>query len=138
MNIRIVHRYLAEYNQYQKPRVERQIQEETGDALKNRDLRIRYLKKELDDTHFKSILHARYKKLAFRRQVHDVITSTNMILGGMLYAIMDVRTTEEWEKIWNMMREIRNSTNEILRKISKEHNYKQVIQYNEHFKIDEY
>lgn len=138
MNIRIVHRYLAEYNQYHKPRIERQIQEETGDALKNRDLRIRYLKKELDDTHFKSILHARYKKLAFRRQVHDIVTSTNMILGGMLWAIMDVRTNEEWEKIWEMMREIRNSTNEILRKISKEHNYKQVIQYNEHFKMDEY
>ncbi len=136
--IQICHRYLAEYQQYTKPRIERQIQEENRNPLENRDLRIRYLKKEIDDTHFKSILHARYKRLAFRRQIHDIITSTNMILGGMLWALLGAKSKDEFMKIWEMMKEIRISTNDILKKISKEHNYKQTIQYHENFKIDEY
>ena len=136
--IRICHRHLAEYQQYRKPRIERQIQEENQNPFENRDLRIRYLKKEIDEIHLKSILHARYKKLAFRRQIHDIITSTNMILGGMLWAILEVKTVDEFVKIWEMMNEIKNSTNQILSKISKEHNYKQLVQYQTSFKIDDY
>jgi hypothetical protein len=136
-NMNECHRYIAEFEQYRKRRIEHEIRE-VNDPNIHRDLRIRYLRKEVDETHMKSILHARYKKLSFRRQIHNIIVPTNMIIGGILWSILEIRTIEELKVLYQMLLELRESTNQILLQISKQHNYKQLIEYKKNFQIVDY
>ncbi len=128
------HRYIAEYNQYARTRIERQINEED----ENMDLRERYLENELTEKSFKSTLHMREKKRLYRKRVHEIIISTVMIMGGLLWSAMDCKTEDELKRIQKMFLELRDSTNEMLKKLALEHKYTTSVEISIDMRIPSY
>ncbi len=127
-------RHVLEYDQYKQ----RQVERELASVDNNQDLRLRYIKKEFDDKQFKTTLHIRNKKHLFRKQSHEVIVSTKIIFGNLLWNLMESKTKEEFNKIYAMFSDLRVSTNQILERISEEHNYKTRIEFSERLNFPNY
>jgi hypothetical protein len=127
-------RHVAEFNQYREGQIEREL----ASIDNNQDLRLKFVKKEIDEKHFKVTLHMRNKKHLFRQQVHEVIVSTKIIFGNMLWNLMEAKTKEDFMKIYNMFTDLKNSTNEILERISKEHNYKSRVEFTNNLNFPQY
>lgn len=127
-------RHVLEYSQYR----EGVIETELASVDNNHDLRMKFIKKEISEKQFKVTLHMRNKKHLFRQQVHEVAVSTKIIFGNMLWNIMSATTSVEFMKIFEMFRELRESTNGILQRISVEHNYKSRIEFSESLSFPSY
>jgi hypothetical protein len=70
------------------------------------------------------VLHMRNKKNQFRKLIHQLFDSTFMIVGGLLWNITETKNVDEFIKIYDMLMDIRNSTNEVVKDLSEKHNYK--------------
>ncbi len=127
-------RHVAEFNQYREGQIEREL----ASIDNNQDLRLKFIKKEIDEKHFKVTLHMRNKKHLFRQQVHEVIVSTKIIFGNMLWNLMETQNKEDFMKIYNMFMDLKNSTNEILLRISQEHNYKSRVEFSNNLYFPQY
>jgi hypothetical protein len=133
-NIEHVRRNLAEYNIYSRQRYARLIHE-NGDNL---ELRVRFLKNEMDEKKFKTILHMRTKKNQFQKLIHELIISTVTIVTGLLWSMLEVRALHDFLKITEMMFDLRTSTNEMIQKLKEKHNYTEQIVIGEFFEIPRY
>ncbi len=127
-------RRVLEYDQYRQGELERELLS----VDKNQDLRIKYLKNEIDEKHFKTMLHMRNKRHLFRQQVHEVIVSTKIIFGNMLWNIMETKNIEDFMKIYRMFGELKTSTNEIILRISDEHGYKAKVEFSDNLVFPHY
>ncbi len=133
-NIDDYRRHVYEYHQYRQDEIERELQS----VDKNQDLRIRYLKNEIDEKHFKTMLHMRNKRILFRQQVHEVVVSTKIIFGNMLWNINESKSLEDFVKIYKMFNDLRESTNGILLRISEEHAYKAKVEFSDKLRFPQY
>ncbi len=102
------------------------------------DLRERYLENDLPEKSFKSTLHMREKKRLYRKRVHEIIISTVMIMGGLLWSAMECKTEDELKKIQKMFLELRDSTNEMLKKLAIEHKYTTSVEISLDMRIPSY
>ncbi len=127
-------RNVSEYNQYRQTPIENEL----ISIDKNQDLRIRYLKNELDEKHFKTMLHMRNKRYLFRQQIHEVVVSTKIIFGNLLWNINEVDNMDNFMKIFKMFEDLRISTNQILLRISEEHGYKAKVEFSERLSFPQY
>ncbi len=132
--IQYYRRNIAEFVQYRRERIEEQLLV----ADPNNDLRLKYLKNEIDDRHFRSTLHMRNKKLLFRKQIHDVVMSTTMIWSNLLWSLNSVKTYDELLTLYKMFEDVRISTNSTLEKIAEDHNYKSRFEFDNRLRYPNY
>ncbi len=125
-NIRV---NIMEYMQYRREYNEERMNADND----NHDMRVKYLQKEIDEKKFKIIIHMRYKKLSFLKIVHENIISTLMIVANLLWNLQNSKNTSEFERIYEMIDEIKKSTNQTLNELCQKHNYSSTK-----FKIDDF
>ncbi len=130
----IIHRNLSEYHQYYYTRAEEKLMEEEN----NMDLRLKLIHKDIDEQKFKSVLHMRNKKIQFKKLIHELISSTIIIWGGLLWNIINTNDHNDFIKIYDMMHDVRNTTNDVIDVLKDKHNYKEKIVINEQFSIPRY
>ncbi len=132
--LRIMFINLAEFNQYGLRYAERYINN-FNDNLK---LREDYLNGILSEKKFKTILHMRCKKTSFQKLIHEYMRSTLMICGELFWNISEVKTTEDLERYYNMLCDIRNDTNKYVLDVQNKHNYKGKLVISEYMEIPRY
>jgi len=81
-----VHRRLSEFRQYNRERYTIFI---NSNNEKNRDIRIKYIKNEIDEKSFKQTLHLRDKKIYFKKQLITIILFAYEIAELLLWNIVD-------------------------------------------------
>jgi hypothetical protein len=133
-NMEHVRRHLAEFNAYRRNQYINQIHHNAD----HMDLRIKYLKNELDEKKFRTILHMRTKKIQFQKIVHEMILSTITIVTGLLWSMLDVCQLDDFLRIAEMIFDLRTSTNEMIQKLKEKHNYTEKIAIGEFFEIPRY
>ena len=116
-----IHRNSAEFHAYYRNRAYATIYEGHQENL---DIREKFIQGEIDEKKFKMVLHMRNKKNQFRKLIHQLFDSTFMIVGGLLWNITETKNVDEFIKIYDMLMDIRNSTNEVVKDLSEKHNYK--------------
>jgi hypothetical protein len=126
-----IHRNISEFRQYRRNYYIEYIN--NNDEENNEDIRYRFLYNEIDDKHFKSMLHARNKKISLRKAIYEIIISTTEIIENYLWSIVDINTKidynnenkcDETLKILKILDELKDNTNKIIENIYLEHNYK--------------
>ena len=103
----------------------------------NRDLRVRYLKNEIDETKFKSLIHARDKKRHYWQQIHPILLSTFEMFGQYSKNIVK-GTKKEGEiiQIINLMGDYRQTINYHLEMICLDFKYSKPIQIVDSLRIE--
>jgi len=128
--IEAIYRHISEFRQYRRVYYINYINDNDEN---NEDIRYKYLYNEIDDKHFKSMLHARNKKISLRKAIYEIIISTTEIIENYLWSIVDINTNvnynnekkcDETQKILQILDELKNNTNKITENIYLEHNYK--------------
>ena len=128
-----IHRNISEFRQYRRNYYIEYIN--NNDEENNEDIRYRFLYNEIDDKHFKSMLHARNKKVSLKKAVYEIIISTSEIVENFLWTINDINSKNAFEcsfedkefevkKIIDILSDLRNDTNKTIESIYSEHNYK--------------
>ena len=128
-----IHRNISEFRQYRRNYYIEYIN--NNDEENNEDIRYRFLYNEIDDKHFKSMLHARNKKVSLKKAVYEIIISTSEIVENFLWTINDINSKStiecsfedkefEVKKIIDILNDLRNDTNNTIKGIYEEHNYK--------------
>ena len=84
------------------------------------------------------MLHMRNKRILFRQQVHEVVVSTKIIFGNMLWNINESKSLEDFVKIYKVFNDLRESTNGILLRISEEHAYKAKVEFSDKLRFPQY
>ena len=79
-----IHRRISEFRQYRRINY---ISELDDNNDKNYDVRVRYINNEIDDKRFKEIIHARDKKVFFRKQIIRLILFMYEISETFLWEI---------------------------------------------------
>jgi hypothetical protein len=131
--VEFIHRHMSEFRQYRRNYYIEYIN--NNDEENNEDIRYRFLYNEIDDKHFKSMLHARNKKVSLKKAVFEIIISTSEIVENFLWTIHDINTKSAFEsdfadkdvevkKIIDILNDLRNDTNKTIENIYIEHNYK--------------
>lgn len=114
-----IRRHISEYMQYRRDRNEDKMNED----LDNQDMRIKYLEKRLDEKKMKIMIHMRHKKNSFLKLVHENLISTFMVVANLMWNIQEVDNAEQFNRIYTMIEEIRNSTNKTFEFLCLKHNY---------------
>ena len=81
------------------------------------------------------MLHARNKKVSLKKAVYEIIISTSEIVENFLWTIHDINNKSIFEssiddkeievkKIIDILSDLRNDTNNTIKGIYEEHNYK--------------
>ncbi len=93
----------------------------------NEDLRKKYIMNEIDEKHFKKVLHQREKKKNFVKEIQNVSNATYDIFLNYLWLII-VDEPDNINKILliNNMQEIRIETNVTFNKIADDFGYKSI------------
>ncbi len=125
---------LAEYNQYGL----RYAEQSVNGNIDTLQLRIEYINNRLTEKKYKSILHMRHKKTSFKKLIHELIRSTLIICGELLWNITQVNNSDDLDKYYNMINEIRNNTNQCIVNLQNKHNYKGKMQIEEYMGIPRY
>ena len=129
--IEYIHRNISEFRQYRRNYYIEYIN--NNDDENNEDIRYRFLYNEIDDKHFKSMLHARNKKVSLKKAVYEIIISTSEIVENFLWTIHDINNKSilecedkesEVKKIIDILSDLRSDTNKTIESIYSEHNYK--------------
>ncbi len=125
---------LAEYYQYRRNTIANKIFEES-DHL---GLRMKYLKKELDEKKFKSLLHMKTKKIQFQKLAHEIFVSSVQIWGGLIWSLKEGKNIGDFLKLYDMIEDVRKSTNEMIYSLKEKHNYQSKFEVDEFLKIPAY
>jgi hypothetical protein len=130
--IEYIHRNISEFRQYRRNYY---IDYINNNDENNEDIRYRFLYNEIDDKHFKSMLHARNKKVSLKKAVYEILISTSEIVENFMWTIHDINNKDIFEysiedkevevkKIIDILSDLRNDTNKTIEGIYSEHNYK--------------
>ncbi len=122
---------IAEFFQYENPTIELNLNREED----NQQMRIDYLRSQITEKRFKTLLHMKYKKISFLKLTHDQVKSTMIVIGNLLWSLLDIKSLEEFDKIKNMIHDILNCTNNNLRELCEKHNYKNKVQLDNHLRL---
>jgi len=129
-NYENLHRGLAEFRQYRRDEYIRYINQISEN---NEDIRYRFLRKEIDEKAMKSLLHARNKKGSLKKAVYEILISTTEIMENFVWSMLDItkksnlkrsEKKREIENMYDIIEKLRIDTNEIIKNIYIEHNYK--------------
>ena len=129
--VKSLHRRLSEFRAYYHGTYTNIIENEQDEHV-NKDLRIRYLCKEITEFHFRSQLHARFKKYNYKKQSYQVIRTTFEIVELFLWEMTNAEGTiihiiERNKKIWNSIQELIFETNKTLSNIPRNFGYSSTI-----------
>ncbi len=125
---------IAEYYQYRRNPITEKIFEES-DHL---SLRMKFLKKELDEKKFKSLLHMKTKKIQFQKLVHELCVSSVQIWGGLIWSLKEAKSIADFLRLYDMIEDVRKSTNEMIISLKEKHNYQSRLEIDEFLKIPAY
>lgn len=125
---------LAEYYQYRRNPITEKIFEES-DYI---SLRMKFLKKELDEKKFKSLLHMKSKRIQFQKLVHELCVSSVQIWGGLIWSIKDAKNIEDFLRLYDMIEDVRKSTNDMILSLKEKHNYQSRLEVDDLLKIPPY
>ena len=124
-----LHRTIAEYRQYYRENYLRKIDSNISNNM-NKDYRYQLLNKEINEKKFKQIIHQRYKKHNFDKELAKLILSTFDITELMLWEIVNIKTDQEQKsiekislKIYEGIQELINETNTNIIEIKKSFGY---------------
>jgi hypothetical protein len=84
--IKIIHRNIAEFRQYYRTTFTAFM---NNNNEKNKDIRIKYIKNEIDEKSFKQTLHLRDKKIYFKKNLITLSLFTYEIAETLLWNIVD-------------------------------------------------
>jgi hypothetical protein len=125
-----IHRKIAEFRQYNRPKFTRIMNNNTE---KNRDIRIKYIKNEIDEKSFKQTLHLRDKKIYFKKQLITILFFTYEIAEILLWNIID---SQHDINIINtniqLLKNLNEDTNKNIDTLCTKFNYKntyEIVQY---------
>lgn len=89
------------------------------DAIDNNDVRIKWLKKEINDKKAKSTLHQRHKSVQRQRMDYDILSMYFNMLNDLLRTVLTYKTWTMVDNIWNAeFFRLRNYANEQLQSIA--------------------
>lgn len=98
-------------------------QGEEGEA-NNRDLRVRFLLKEIDERHFKQLLHKREKAKMFKQELFQVTNMYQVVLTDILLRLTRSKKASEAVEVWSEIQQLRNYVNESYEKLHQRYNCK--------------
>lgn len=87
----------------------------------NRDLRRKYLKKEIDEKKFKSLIQQRKKRSDWNEEIGGII---GMFITSMTDIIYRYLEGGEMVDYYKEMEELREYTNECMERVDRVYNYK--------------
>lgn len=141
-NIGNIHRTVAEFRQYYRDRYTDKIENPMRNDV-NKDYRIKRLNNTINDKKFKQMVHMRYKKHNYMRQVCILIRSEFEIIELMLWEIANSSLEnyvneinpnellyESNKKIYDGIDSLRKQTNDDLYKLSNMFGYSSFITLN--------
>lgn len=131
----LIHRRVAEYHAYSRNMAYQKIFDTHQENL---DIREKFIMKEMDEKKFKMVLHMRSKRNQFRRLVHQLFESTILIVAGLIWSMTEVKTIDELVKMYDMLMDIKSSTNTVIRDLSEKHNYKEKVEIQDGWRIPTY
>ena len=133
------YRYTAEFRHYSR---EKYIEYINNNNDENQDIRFKLLNKEIDEKKFKSTLHSRNKKRNFKKSVYEIIIPTTEIFENYLWTVFDITKNknkeeidDELNKIFDILKELIDSSNKIIENIYIEHDYTYKIIFQQNFQI---
>ena len=102
--LRIVYRRLSEFRQYHRNTIFQFINQNED---QNEDIRIRYIKNEIDKKSFEKLLHARDKKKKFKKELKQNLLFTHDIAEILLWNMCDdFKNNDSVEKNIELLREL--------------------------------
>lgn len=132
-----LHRTVAEFRQYYRNNYVRKIDSTITNNL-NKDYRHEFLNKNINEKRFKQIIHQRYKKHNFDKQLANLILSTFDITELMLWEIASINTEQEDKvieqsslKIYEGIQELRYQTNKNILQMKNSFGYTSEIKLSE-------
>ena len=121
LKVNSIHRKVSEFRNYHRNNYI-QIIENPMNENSNRDLRIAFLKKDINEKHFKSQLHMRSKKYNFRKNMYPHRISTFEIVEFFLWEMANngvkVESSEKIKKI-AQNKKVFDSIQELIRETNK-------------------
>ena len=136
ITLNYMHRKVAEFRNYYRNNYNQIIENDPlTDGQLNEDLRLRKLRNNITEKHFKSQLHARIKKYNFKKQIYPQIRSAFDIIELFFWELANAQGTiqerkEFCQNIYNSMQELINETNKNINKISLDFGYRANIRLN--------
>ena len=85
-NIQFLHRTVSEFRAYYRNSYTEKIEGDITGTM-NEDYRLQFLNKKIDEKKFKQMIHMRYKRHNFNKQVANLIRSAFDIIELMLWEI---------------------------------------------------
>jgi hypothetical protein len=127
--VQYLHTTVAEFRQYYRNNYVRKIDSTITNNL-NKDYRYEFLNKNINEKRFKQIIHQRYKKHNFDKQLANLILSTFDITELMLWEIASINTEQEDKvieqsslKIYEGIQELRYQTNKNILQMKESFGY---------------
>ena len=128
IRIQKIHRIVAEFRQYYRNQYVRKIDSTITNNM-NKDYRYEFLNKNIDEKRFKQVIHQRYKKHNYDKQLANLILSTFDITELMLWELANLKSNEQKSieesslKIYEGIQELRNQTNMNIIQMKKSFGY---------------
>ena len=116
-----IHRRIAEFRQYSRHRYLNYI---NNYDEQNLDIRLKYIKNEMDEKSFKHTLHLRDKKKNFKQQLMQILLFMYDISEILLWNIIDAESDEIILKNIDLLSELNLDTNNNINSLCEKFKYK--------------
>lgn len=101
----------------------------------NRDLRIKYMMDEIDDTRFMAIVQQREKARTKSKEIHDMLSTVSLAGTDIIQRMSRSNNKEDIDSLIDELKTLKKYNNEAMHKISKRYKSRVPI-INEVWKID--
>lgn len=94
-----------------------------NDTELNADYRKMFVRKATNEKEFKSILHRRYKKIEFEKELHAIIMNANLIWGNILWNIDVDFNLKDLDNLIEEVNLIKQTSNELITQLENDFGY---------------